>query len=422
MRTPEFQAMLTAASRGEFDVLLVGYTSRFIRDLALALHYRRVFHRMGVVIYICDDGLLSSNATDWERFADKAKAAEVYSRDLSKNVRSGYASRRQEDRDPGGHPPLGFRRGPRKLMEPDPETLPTAQRIYALSADGLTDQEVADRVGVPINTVRGVLTSPLYHGKLRDGGPANWPSVVDPDVAARAIANRTRRATNAGRPAAPSRPYALRMLYCASCGSRVAGDTGYYRHDKPCPAFMAATPPRPKGWRGRRDGKGYRRAVYEDAIGNVLDRVALGAGSLTRVVGMVVVPVSSTDEQSLARIERERDAAVARYRRDRDSAALDQEMVKLDAEERDARRPREAEGVPADVAVRYLRELSTTWRKADGGPGRRMLAEALFSRIEVLGAREATIHLTDAAVAHGFAAVIPDRLDVTVGYGRGERI
>jgi hypothetical protein len=50
-----------------------------------------------------------------------------------------------------------------------------------------------------------------------------------------------------------------------------------------------------------------------------------------------------------------------------------------------------------------------------------MLAEALFSWIEVLGGREATIHLTDAAVAHGFAAAISDRLDVTVGYGWGER-
>jgi len=50
-----------------------------------------------------------------------------------------------------------------------------------------------------------------------------------------------------------------------------------------------------------------------------------------------------------------------------------------------------------------------------------MLAEALFSRIEVLGGLEATIHLTDAAVAYGFAAVIPDRIEVTVGNGRGER-
>ena len=97
-------------------------------------------------------------------------------------------------------------------------------------------------------------------------------------------------------------------------------------------------------------------------------------------------------------------------------------MARLDTEELEARRPQRVQRVPADVAVRYLRELSTTWRKADGGPGRKMLAEALFSRIEVLGGREATIHLTGAAMAHGFAAAIPDRLDVTVGYGRGERI
>ena len=50
-----------------------------------------------------------------------------------------------------------------------------------------------------------------------------------------------------------------------------------------------------------------------------------------------------------------------------------------------------------------------------------ILAEALFERIDVLGAREATIRPTDTAVAYGFAAAIPDRFDVTVGYGRGER-
>jgi hypothetical protein len=96
-------------------------------------------------------------------------------------------------------------------------------------------------------------------------------------------------------------------------------------------------------------------------------------------------------------------------------------MLRLDAEEAEARRSRQADGVPADVAVRYLRELATTWHKAEGGPGRRMLAQALFERIEALGFREATLRLTDTALAHGFAAIIPERLDLTVGYGRGER-
>ncbi len=150
--------------------------------------------------------------------------------------------------------------------------------------------------------------------------------------------------------------------------------------------------------------------------------MSFGAASLTSVVGLVTAPPSSPDRLALARIERERDSALARYRRDRDSGALDLAMARLDAEQREASRPREVEGVPADVAVLYLQELSKTWAKADGGPGRRMLAEALFERIDVLGGREATIRPTEMAVAYGFAAAIPDRLEVTVGYGRGERI
>ena len=51
-----------------------------------------------------------------------------------------------------------------------------------------------------------------------------------------------------------------------------------------------------------------------------------------------------------------------------------------------------------------------------------MLTETLLGSIEVPGEREATIHLTDTAVAHGFAAAIADRLDVTAAYGRGERV
>ncbi len=83
--------------------------------------------------------------------------------------------------------------------------------------------------------------------------------------------------------------------------------------------------------------------------------------------------------------------------------------------------PKPTEAIPADVAVRYIRELPETWRKADGGPGRQLLASVLFSRIEVLGIREATVHLSAHAVRHGLAAAIPAELGILVN-GRGERI
>ena len=421
--SPVMLAMLDAARAGGFDVLVVAYVARWQRNLRQTLNLlEEVLHPAGVAVYFCDEELLSTCERHWDTLVDEAKAADSWLRKHRRRVKEGLAAKLATKRDPGGRPPFGFRRGPDKLIEPDPATLPTVKRVFALSAAGLTDHDVAVEVRLPLFTVRGVLTSPLYLGRLRDGGPANWGPVVDPAVVRCAAESRARRATNTGRPAIPARPYALSMLHCAECGIRLIGDTGYYRHRGTCPAFNAATPDRPPGWHGRRDGKGYRRALYEDAVGSVLARVSFGAASLTSVVGLVTAPPSSPDRLALARIERERDSVLARYRRDRDSSALDLAMARLDAEQREASRPREVEGVPADVAVLYLQELSKTWAKADGGPGRRMLAEALFERIDVLGGREATIRPTEMAVAYGFAAAIPDRLEVTVGYGRGERI
>ena len=123
---------------------------------------------------------------------------------------------------------------------------------------------------------------------------------------------------------------------------------------------------------------------------------------------------------ALARVARQRDAATAKYLRDRDVAALEATMARLDAEEHEARQERVVDGVPPTEAVRYLRELQPTWEAADGGSGRQMLAEALFERIDVRGFREVRLHLTDAAIAHGFGAVLPESFGISVN-GRGER-
>jgi hypothetical protein len=111
---------------------------------------------------------------------------------------------------------------------------------------------------------------------------------------------------------------------------------------------------------------------------------------------------------------------MARYLRDRDAAALDRTMASLDRDESAADHPRATEAIPPDVAVRYVRELPETWRKAEGGSGRQLLASALFSRIEVLGIREATVHLRAHAVRHGLAAALPAEMRILVN-GRGER-
>ncbi len=420
-RSAEMAAMLQAARDGAFDVLLVGYVSRWQRNLRQTLNLLEdTLKPAGVAVYFCDEEILSSSERHWDQLVDEAKDAERYSRRLSRRIKEGYASKRASQRDPGGRPPFGFRRNEAKLLEPEPAQVPTVRRIYELSAAGLADREIGQGVGLALFTVRGILTSPLYVGRLRDGGPAHWPALVPVELWEQARRVRDRRATKTGHPADRRRPYALTALHCASCGARLTGDTGYYRHREPCPAFVAARLPGPRG-RGRTNGHAYRMELYEQVVEAVLERASLGAATLAGVVGESSRTAVGPDPAELDRVRRERERAAARYLRDRDTTALEADMHRLDGEDAAARQPRNADAVPADVAVGYLRELPATWQKAAGGPGRQLTADALFDRIEVLGLREATVHLSRHAVSHGLAAALPEEFGISVN-GRGERI
>jgi hypothetical protein len=328
--------------------------------------------------------------------------------------------------DPGGHPPFGFRRNDAKLIEPDPDLLGRVTEVFALSADGVTDRKISERIDIPLFTVRGILTSPLYVGRLRNGQRANWPAVVSDELWERAQAVPARRATNTGRPASPKRPYALSMLRCASCGRRIRGDTGYYRHRDVCAAFLAARIDLPpiRG-RTRVDGRGYRLEWYEDAVGDLLRWVSLRADTLAQVVAAVVTREPEPDRLRLARIERERDAALNTYRTHRDALALETTMARLDAEAAQASQARETRGISAKRAVEWLSRLGDGWDALSGDPERRQLAEALFESIEADGFRSLTVRFTAAAIAHGLAEAVPARLVLgaggSAGNGRGER-
>jgi DNA invertase Pin-like site-specific DNA recombinase len=421
-RSSEMVAMLDSARNGAFDVLLVGYVSRWQRNLRRTLELLEdTLHPAGVAVWFADEEILSSCDRHWDQLVDEAKDAERYSRRLARRIHEGYASKLAKQRDPGGHPPFGFRRNEAKLLEPDPDKADTVLAAFRRSAAGALDHEIAEALGLPIDTIRGMLLSPLYVGRLRDGSEAHWPALVPLELADKVAAVRAARATSTGRKASPSRPYALAMLHCAHCAKRISGDSGFYRHDKACPQYRAAQPDLPAHRRGRRDGKGYRRELIEDAVGVLLDRVSVNAHLVASVVGQVVPARTGPDEIVLRRIERERADAAARVVRDRDYEALRATMERLDREESAARVVRQTEGIPAERAVSYLQGLGEAWRLADGGPGRAELARSLFSRIDSSGFQAMRFHLTAQATAHGFAYAVPASFTGIVGYGRGER-
>ena len=63
-------------------------------------------------------------------------------------------------------------------------------------------------------------------------------------------------------------------------------------------------------------------------------------------------PHTGPDQLTLARISREREAAAAKFLRDRNTDALEATMARLDEEEREAKEEKVEDGAPADVAMR----------------------------------------------------------------------
>lgn len=415
-RHPAWAEMLAAAG-DTFDVLVVGYASRFARSLEAHVDARRAFHAAGAAVLFVDEGVLTSDEDAWERWAQLTVEAESYSRRLSKRVKEGLAQKRRRLGEPGGRPPFGFTRDGRPpVLVPIPERIATVRRIFELSAGGFTDQEAAAAVDLPLFTVRGVLTNPIYLGRLRDGTPARVGATIDPGTWNAAAARRAKRASNAGRPAHPARAYGLGgLLSCMACSAPLMGDTGKYRHRDTCDAFRDAV------HGSRRPSKGRSASVPADeldaAVSDLLRRFALRADRIAAIVAAHRAGDTVTDHVTLARIERERGAALERYRRDRDAAALERAMTALDAQEAGARV--EPSSLSAAEVVAYLRDLPALW--ADAPDSRNRIAAALFDRVALLGHAEVTFDLSAAAIALGIADGMPSRLTLSGGYGRGER-
>jgi DNA invertase Pin-like site-specific DNA recombinase len=121
--TAQFGEMLAAAGR-DYDVLLVGYVSRFARDLRTAVNAKHDLHVAGATILFCDERVLTSDEDRWDEWARETVEAESYSRRLGRRVREGYAAKFRRLADPGGNAPMGFTREPeRHTLVVDPETI-----------------------------------------------------------------------------------------------------------------------------------------------------------------------------------------------------------------------------------------------------------------------------------------------------------
>ncbi|MGC8635294.1 MAG: hypothetical protein ACP5VP_11685 [Candidatus Limnocylindrales bacterium] len=263
-------------------------------------------------------------------------------------------------------------------------------------------------MGLAPTHVAEVLTNPFYVGRLRTGEPSAPGPLVDVGTWEHVQGLRVRYSRR-HRGGVNRRQYGLAgLLACAACGRRLTGHVGRYRHLEACEPFKAAAPRRHRrnartNLDHRVKGESYKVEVYEEAIGLAFEHVAVSSTLNAGTIAEATRPASDGgDVLAQARIARERERAALRFAKDRDLGRLEATMARLDAEaEAAVVRP---SLVPTAAEARaYLESLPELWAKTSDA-GRKAIAEAVFERIDVLGASDFTFTLTAQAKARGWDA------------------
>jgi DNA invertase Pin-like site-specific DNA recombinase len=361
--TTQFHEMIARAGIG-YDVLLVGYVSRFARNLRTAVNARHDLHEAGAAIVFCDERVLSSDEDEWEEWAREAVEAEAYSRRLGKRIREGYAAKFRRLGDPGGRAPLGFKRAeePPRTLGVDDATIPIGLRLFTRYAEGLVSiDELAREFGMNDRTVNDILKNPIYNGWVTRKGEraaAPWRPAppVDDALWERVQALLSSR-TRGGGPRRIDRPDSLRGLIRCVCGSSIRA-SGFMvgRHRRvhsiqPCPEGISQ--------------KLWASDTWLAPIEAQLAGLRVDGGMAAEVIAVL-----SRQDQPVVPIDS------ARFDRMRRKLAFEMADRKIDEQEFLAtmRRLKEEEAgvddmgltgpaVTATEAIEYIRQFAATWAK-----------------------------------------------------------
>lgn len=420
-RREDFGRLLAELPGSGIRVVMVAYASRWARDEFDSFATLKALHDAAGCLVVADKALLSTDETRFTELSRELVEAAHYSRELKRNIRDGIEQKVLAHADQHGPLPFGFRRrGQRRVAWPDPRTIGTAARAYELAAAGRRDAEIAADLDLTLWTVRGILRSPLYAGRLRDGRATRFPAPVPLDVAEQAWANRRSRTTS-GHQSGRHRVYPLTdrgPLVCDRCERPLKGATKFrrngervavYRHPDKCDAWRYAEGPAER---------------LERQVADLLAGAKPNGESEARIRAALVVPPSGPDRLALGRIDAQLRALgleVADPERVRSTGEILEEIEHLQAERAQvARTPRREVEVHPDDALHWLSDLAGLWR--DTSPaGRRALAVSIFARLGAVDQRIVDVDVTDMAERRGLVLALPARLGVTVVGDTGAR-
>jgi DNA invertase Pin-like site-specific DNA recombinase len=410
--TDQFAQMLDLAGR-QYDVLVVGYVSRFARNLRTAVNARHDLHAAGAVLLFADERVLSADEDAWETWAREAVEAEAYSRRLGKRIREGYAAKFRRHADPGGRIPLGFRRaGSARTLEVDPETIGRVIALFDRYATGTVSIErVAVEAGMVTASVNDLLKNPVYNGWAGRKGErvaAAWRAAppVD-DLTWERVQSLLDRRFRGGGPRPAGRVDLIAGLLRCECGASVVSN-GVSRGR------------RARVHLGSCDRWGSQRTYTAETWERPIIAQVRGIRDGPATVAAIVAALRETEHPPApiddGRIERERRSLALAMAAGRIGET--EFLAGIAALRERTPAPSQA---PIDAArvTELLGDVARTWDRKMTDRERADLVAAIYDRITVRGPTFVGVRLTPWAYAHGLALALPERVRIELAGEEG---
>ena len=145
---PQFEKMMEEVRKGHLDCIMVKDLSRFGRDyLTVGDYISRVFPFLGVRFISVNDGFDSSNPLDIDSLDTSFRTLiyDLYSRDLSRRVKSAKKARAERGAFLSPYAPYGYVKDPedKNHLLVDTEAADVIRRIFQMAADGAKTWQIA---------------------------------------------------------------------------------------------------------------------------------------------------------------------------------------------------------------------------------------------------------------------------------------
>ncbi|MCL2603106.1 MAG: recombinase family protein [Defluviitaleaceae bacterium] len=236
---PQFQKMITASTRGQFQIVLVYQLDRFSRNQYDNATYKMRLKKSGVRVVSARENL-SDDASGKLMETLLEGMAEYYSNELSQKIRRGQAISIEKRRHISGIVPLGYKLTEDKQYEIDPITAPIVQKMYELYAAGYSLKEVGIAIkdkfdikfGNIYNYVGKILDNVNYVGTYTRGAthiPNAIPRIVSDELfeKVKIMRNKKKKAPATAR---ANEEYILTTtLFCGHCRDMMIGTGGTSR-------------------------------------------------------------------------------------------------------------------------------------------------------------------------------------------------